>query len=107
MVDELGESVDEKAGALLAQAVTTQTAKAAFKAHESNDVTIKENSFLAKAAKEAMQTRQLSLKKRQEIEKVVREKLLHEQKGKLDELEKTGKVPAEMLAKVIKAAYDL
>ena len=69
--------MDEKAGALLAQAVTTQTAKAAFKAHE---VTIKENSFLAKAAKEAMQTRQLSLKKRQKIEKVVREKLLHEQK---------------------------
>lgn len=99
--------MDEKAGASLAQAVTTQTAKAAFKAHESNDVTIKENSFLTKAAKEAMQTRQLSLKKRQKIEKVVREKLLHEQKGKLDELEKTGKVPAEMLAKVIKAAYDL
>lgn len=107
LVDELGDSVDDKSGALLAQAVTTLATRAAFKAHESDDITIKEISFLAKAAKEAMQARQLSFKERQEIEKAAREKLLREQKEKLDELEKTGEVPAEMLAKVIKAAYDL
>ena len=107
LVDELGDSVDDKSGALLAQAVTTLAARAAFKAHESEDITIKDISFLAKAAKEAMQARQLSFKERLEIEKAARDKLLREQKEKLDELGKTGEVPTEMLAKVIKAAYDL
>ncbi|XKM14248.1 DUF3486 family protein [Orbaceae bacterium ac157xtp] len=107
LVDELGEGVGDKAGALLAQLVTTLTAKVAFKAHENDDITISEIADLSRAARAAMQARTMSLKERQEIEKATREKLIREQKEKLDELGKTGEVPAEMLAKVIKAAYDL
>lgn len=88
LVDELGDSVDDKSGALLAQAVTTLATRAAFKAHESEDITIKEISFLAKAAKEAMQARQLSFKERQEIEKAAREKLLREQESNLNSVAK-------------------
>ena len=42
-----------------------------------------------------------------EIETAARKRLVAEQREKLSDLEKTGAVPAEVLAKVIKAAYDL
>lgn len=41
------------------------------------------------------------------VEKDTRERVLAEQRTKLDELGKTGTVPADVLAQVIKAAYDL
>jgi hypothetical protein len=50
----------------------------------------------------------VNLKKFQaEVEAAARQALLEEQRAKLDELGKSGQVPAEVLAKVIKAAYDL
>ncbi|MCL1960893.1 MAG: DUF3486 family protein [Desulfovibrionaceae bacterium] len=50
----------------------------------------------------------VNLKKFQaEVEEATRKKLLQEQRAKLDDLGKTGEVPPEVLAKVIKAAYDL
>jgi hypothetical protein len=42
-----------------------------------------------------------------EIEEAARKKLVEEQREKLSALEKSGAVPAEVLAKVIAAAYDL
>jgi hypothetical protein len=42
-----------------------------------------------------------------EIEANARKKMVEEQREKLNDLEKSGEVPADMLAKVIKAAYDL
>lgn len=41
------------------------------------------------------------------VEEAARKRLLEEQRAKLDELGKTGEVPADVLARVIKAAYDL
>ncbi len=41
------------------------------------------------------------------VEKDTRERVLAEQRTKLDELGKTGTVPADVLAQVIKAVYDL
>ncbi|MDR0458220.1 MAG: DUF3486 family protein [Burkholderiaceae bacterium] len=41
------------------------------------------------------------------VEEAARKALLEQQRAKLDELGKTGDVPADVLAKVIKAAYDL
>jgi exonuclease VII large subunit len=41
------------------------------------------------------------------VEDAARKKLLEEQRAKLDELGKAGEVPPEVLAKVIRAAYDL
>ena len=41
------------------------------------------------------------------VEEAARKRLLEEQRAKLDELGKSGTVPPEVLAHVIKAAYDL
>lgn len=83
MVEELGEGVGDKAGALLAQAVTTLATRAAFKAHENEDISISEIAELSRAARAAMQARTMSLKERLEIEKAAKEKLLREQEANL------------------------
>ena len=44
---------------------------------------------------------------RAEIEAAARKALIDEQRGKLDALGRSGAVPADVLAQVIKAAYDL
>lgn len=41
------------------------------------------------------------------VEEQARQRLLQEQRARLDALGKTGEVPPEVLARVIKAAYDL
>lgn len=86
LVDELGEGVGDKAGALLAQAVTTLATRAAFKAHENEDISISEIAELSRAARAAMQARTMSLKERQIIEKETREKLLREQESNLNKV---------------------
>ena len=86
LVDELGEGMGDKAGALLAQAVTTLAANAALRANENDEISIKEVGELARAAKSAMQARTMSLKERQVIEQAAREKLLQEQDAKLTEM---------------------
>ena len=66
--------------------------------------------LLSKAAKNiATLTRSsINLKEFQaKVEEATRKKVLEEQRAKLDALGKTGDVPADVLAKVIKAAYDL
>ncbi|MCL2524566.1 MAG: DUF3486 family protein [Betaproteobacteria bacterium] len=112
LVAELGEGFDEKAGALLSQAVTTLVYNAADgKLREGGDLEISDVLDLARAAKSAQEARSLSLRERQQVAKMAREKLIEEQKTRLDELEKSGALenlkPAEVLAKVIKAAYAL
>ena len=86
LVDELGEGVGDKAGALLTQAVTTLAANVALRANENDDISIKEVGELARAARSAMQARTMSLKERQDIERLARERLLAEQEEKLQEL---------------------
>lgn len=87
LVDELGEGIGDKAGALLAQAVTTLTANVALRAHDAeNELSVKEVGELARAARAAMQARTMSMKERQEIERITREKLLAEQETALQEL---------------------
>lgn len=86
LVGELGEGVGDKAGALLTQAVTTLAANAALRAHESDNISVKEVGELARAARAAMQARTMSLKERQEIEAMARKRLLEEQEEKLQEL---------------------
>lgn len=86
LVGELGEGVGDRAGALLAQAVTTLAANAALDAHSAEKgVTIKEVAALARAAKAAMEARTMSIRERQVIEKAAREKLLREQEANLQE----------------------
>jgi hypothetical protein len=86
VVGELGEGVGDKAGALLAQAITTLAANAALQAHERDDVSIDEIRKLARAAKDAIQTRRISLAERQALEKEARERLQREQSENLDKI---------------------
>jgi mannitol-1-phosphate/altronate dehydrogenase len=107
IVAELGENPDERAGALLVQAVTTACTDVAMRANEKDDTTIDEVRKLARAAKDTIAARTTSLKERQAIELAARDRLVREQRSKLDALGKSGAISQEALAKVIKAAYDL
>lgn len=88
IVDELGENPDDRAGALLVQAVTTAATDVALRMNESPDVTIDEVRKLARAAKDTIQARASNLKERQAIAEEAREKLLREQSAKLDQVER-------------------
>jgi len=106
LVGELGEDVGERAGALLAQAVTTLATNAALQAH-SDDVSITEIAKLARAAKAAMEARTLSMKERQAIEKAAEERLLKEQSKKLEALGKAGALAPETLARIRSEIYGI
>lgn len=106
-VGAFGEDATDKTGVLLVEAISTLTYQAAMGAHEKDEVTIAEVSALARAAKATMEARTMSVKERQAIEKAAQERLVREQREKLDELGKTGEVDQATLSKVIKAAYGL
>ena len=103
LVDELGEGVGDKAGALLAQAVTTLATNAALNAHGAENVSIKEVSELARAARAAMQARTMSLKEREAIEAAARRRLLEEQAAKLAAMPNKGGVTATTKAAIREA----
>lgn len=95
LVAELGEDFDDKSGALLAQAVTTLATRAAFDQLDNESAEIGDVLDLAKAAKAAQESRSLNLRERQTVAKLAREKLLEEQKAKLDALGAKGGVSDE------------
>lgn len=88
MVTEFGEDVDDRAGALLAQAVTTLTTHAALMANDpaSEAITVKEVGELARAARAVLQARQMSVKEREFIAQAARDKMLREQEQRLVEV---------------------
>ncbi|QIL83978.1 DUF3486 family protein [Diaphorobacter sp. HDW4A] len=88
LVDELGEGVGDKAGALLAQAVTTLATNAALNAHSNDKISIKEVSELARAARAVMQARTMSIEEREAAEAAGRRKLLAQQEESLQEVAK-------------------
>ncbi|EPK3000487.1 phage protein Gp27 family protein [Klebsiella pneumoniae] len=85
LVSELGENPDERAGALMVQAVTTLTTHAAFTAQQAEEPDIDTVRHLARAAKDVLQSRKASLDERREIERAARERLLREQEENLKE----------------------
>jgi hypothetical protein len=95
LVAELGEDFDDKSGALLAQAVTTLATRAAFDQLGNESAEIGDVLDLAKAAKAAQESRSLNLRERQTVAKLAREKLLEEQKARLDALGAKGGVSDE------------
>jgi len=97
LVDELGDGVGDKAGSLLAQAVTTLATNAALNAHSAEKVSIKEVSELARAARAAMQARTMSIKEREAIEEHARRKLLAEQQANLQKIAKSQGMSQEQL----------
>lgn len=93
LVGELGEDFDAKSGALLAQAVTTLTSRYAMGMLQSKaEMDIGDVLDLARAAKASQEARSLNLKERKEVERLAREKLLEEQKAKLDAMGNRGGV---------------
>ncbi|OGB19479.1 MAG: small terminase subunit [Burkholderiales bacterium RIFCSPLOWO2_12_67_14] len=97
LVDELGEGMGDKAGALLTQAVTTLATNAALNAHNDDKISIKEVSELARAARAAMQARTMSLKEREAVEAAARRKLLEEQQANLQKIAKTQGMSQDQL----------
>lgn len=95
LVSELGESPDDRAGALMVQALTTLVNKAVFDAQGDEQTSIEDVRKLARAAKDAIGARQASLKERQSIEQAARNKLLEEQKEKLAAMPSKGGVTEE------------
>ena len=93
LVGELGEDFDAKSGALLAQAVTTLTSRYAMgKLQSDEEMDIGDVLDLARAAKTAQEARSLNLKERRQVEQLAREKLLEEQRAKLDAMGNRGGV---------------
>lgn len=86
LVSELGENPDERAGALMVQAVTTLTAHASFVAQNEENPDIDTVRHLARAAKDVLQARKASLDERREIERAARERLLREQQENLQQV---------------------
>lgn len=95
LVENLGESTGDKAGALLAQAVTTLAANAALKAHDNDEISITEIGKLARAAKSAMDARRMSLNERRILRDEARAELAREQAARLDNVTKAGGLTAD------------
>jgi len=96
VVEELGESPDDRAGALLVQSITTLATDAALRAQlDGEEPSIEEVRKLARAARDVISARTMSLKERQAIEQQARERLQREQREKLDTLVKTSGLSAD------------
>lgn len=98
LVGELGEDIGDRAGALLANAVTTLATNAALRANESDDVSIDEVRKMAVAAKNALDTRRISLAERRTIAQEAREALQREQSAKLDKIVKEAGLSDDVAA---------
>ena len=96
MVAELGENPDEKAGALLCQAVTTLATHAAMSANARDDVTVEEVRKLARAAKDTLSARTLSVKERLAIEEAAVARRLREQNERLASVAKKRGMSSEV-----------
>ena len=107
VVGELGEGVGEKAGALLAQSITTLATNAALRAHGEEEISYKDIATLARAARNAIDARRMSLQERQTIEAAARDRMLREQKAKLATLEKKGGFDAETLRRIRQEVYGI
>lgn len=87
VVGELGEDVNDKAGALMAQSVTTLLANISLQANDPDSkISVKDAGELARAARAVMQARTMSIKERQLVEEAARKKLLQEQEQRLAEV---------------------
>ena len=110
--EQAGDSKDARSEALTAL-VQTELFEAILALQEADDPdvdTAERVGLLSSAAKNiaTLSRSSVNLKLFQaKVEEAARKRLLEEQRAKLDELGKTGEVPADVLARVIKAAYDL
>src|SRR3989338_5280596 len=92
LVEELGENPDDRAGALMVQSITTLTTHAAKGAQIDEETTLDDVRKLARAAKDVLAARKVSRKERNAIQKEARDKLLEEQRAKLEAMPVKGGV---------------
>ena len=110
--EQAGDDKDTRSEALTAL-VQTELFEAILALQEANDPEIDAGDrvgMLSAAAKNIATLTRSSVNLKQfqaKVEEATRKRLLQEQRAKLDELGKTGAVAPEVLARVIKAAYDL
>lgn len=110
VVSELGENPDDRAGGLLAHAITALATNAAMRAQdgdEDNQPSIKEIALLARAARNASEVRKLTLDERQRIEKAAEERLVREQKNKLGEAQKSGLIDEATVKRIREQLYGI
>ncbi len=107
LVGGLGEGVGEKAGALMAHAVTAAVTFAALEEQDATEVDLSRIGALALAASRAAKTSRLTTDERRIVAQEAREQALREQREKLEALGRSGAIDPAALAIVIKAAYDL
>lgn len=100
VVEELGENPDDRAGALLCQSITTLATNAALRAQVDDDTSIEDVRKLARASKDVISARAASLKERQAIEQAARDRLLREQKERLDTIERKRGMTADVAAQI-------
>ncbi len=98
LVGELGQDIGDRAGALLANAVTTLATNAALRANEQDEISVDEVRKLAVAAKNALDTRRISLAERRAIAQEAREALQREQSAKLDKIVKEAGLTDDVAA---------
>lgn len=93
VVEELGESPDDRAGSFLLQSITTLANDASMRAQtgEGDDkASIEDIRKLARMARDLISARTMDLKQRQAIEKMARDKILAEQSAALSNAVKSG-----------------
>lgn len=105
LVGGLGDGVGEKAGALMAHAVTAAVTFAALEEQEADEVDLGRISELALAASRAAKTSRLTTDERRIVAQEAREALQREQSAKLDKIVKetglTDDVAATFRRKVL------
>lgn len=107
LVQELGEDPDDKAGALMVQAITTLTTQASVMQAGADKVDIGAVQKLARAAKDVIAARKVNRQERLAIRQAARDELLAEQQERFKALGEEGDIDQGTLAKVIQAAYGL
>ena len=112
LVGGLGEGGADKANRLLAQAVTTAVTHAALKLQTREDegdegVSMQELKDLSLAAGRAMKAQRLATEEALVIEKTVRERVLREQREKIEALGRSGAVDPAAVKIVIREAYGI
>lgn len=97
LVQELGENPDDKAGALMVQAITTLTTQSALMEAGADQVDIEAVRKLARAAKDVLQARKVDRQERIAIRKAARDELLAEQQANLEKIAKAQGMGQEQL----------
>ncbi|WP_411832313.1 phage protein Gp27 family protein [Pseudoxanthomonas mexicana] len=108
LVGEFGDSLGEKASTLLSNAVVTLVTDVALRQQSAEEgVDVETARKLARAAKDAIDSKRVDVNVRKAIAAEARERVLKEQREKIEALGKSGAIDPAILATVIKAAYDL